>query len=103
MKEAGRLVEDEVSRVVSQMIADHLEVDVGQVRSGAAFVELHPDFDSLAVLQIQNLVEEHYGVPLTLDAEEGTFPMCLQELVALIMRCGPGGLVAGSAMPGRAS
>lgn len=102
MKEVSRLVEDDVSRIVSQIIADHLEVDVAQVRSGASFVELRSDFDSLTVVEIQNLVEEHFGIPIKMDAEQDTFPMCLQELVALIMRCATGAPATGLTLPGRA-
>ncbi len=70
---------------------------MAHVRSCSSFVELHPDVDSLAMLEIQALVEEHYGASIELDAQSDTFPMCLKDLVALIMRIRPNGFVVGGA------
>ncbi|MFM1990403.1 MAG: hypothetical protein RJA99_3360 [Pseudomonadota bacterium] len=104
MAEADRQIEDEISRVVSRIIADYLEVEVEQVHTCSSFVELHPDVDSLAMLEIQTLVEEHYGMSIELDAQNDTFPMCLKDLVALIMRIGPNGpAVGGAKTPGGAT
>ncbi len=100
MTEADSQIGDDISRVVSRIIAEYLEVDVEQVRSCSSFVELHPDVDSLAMLEIQNLVEEHYGASIELDALDDSFPMCLKDLVALIVRSRPDGFVAGEEIPG---
>lgn len=103
MTEADRQIEDEISRVVSLIIADYLEVDVERVCGCSSFVELHPDVDSLAMLEIQTLVEEHYAISIELDVQGDTFPMCLKDLVALIMRGRSDRLVGEAGLPGSAS
>lgn len=87
MEKDGRFVESDVMSEVSKMIADHLGVTPEAIRSGSSFVELNGDFDSLTVIEIQTLVEERYRVTLALDSKQTTFPMCVDELVSMIMRC----------------
>jgi acyl carrier protein len=67
---------------LKKIIADHLEIDMGQVIDTASFADLGAD--SLAVIEITMALEEEFGIEINDDDLESA--KTVAEVAALIRR-----------------
>jgi acyl carrier protein len=73
---------DDVLRVVREMIAERLGVDVTQVQPDTRLLDL-PNVDSLRLLQGLLAVESHFGV--SLDEEHAFVARTVEQIADLVV------------------
>lgn len=76
---------DEVCQKLSAIIEDQMGIAV-MGKEDMPLTELHQDFDSLAFMELQLLLEEHYGFELKLDAHTQAMPTTVREFSQEVVR-----------------
>lgn len=75
----------QVEEKIAEFIEQHLGVEMPQVLSGKPFLDLHPDFDSLMMIEISGMLEDHYGVRFEFGGVDGRIPSNVHELADLVL------------------
>ncbi len=72
---------DEIKNRIAVLVSEYMDVDLALVLSGQNFNTLIENFDSLAMVEIQLLVEKQYGFDLDFeDMDKHAFPANIDEL-----------------------
>ncbi|SDX27922.1 hypothetical protein SAMN04515617_102279 [Collimonas sp. OK242] len=72
---------DEVKSQIAALVSEYMGVDQALILSGKKFDTLIENFDSLAMVEVQLLVEKHYGFDLDFeDTSMDAFPADIDEL-----------------------
>ncbi len=72
---------DEIKNRIAALVSEYMDVDLALVLSGQNFNTLIENFDSLAMVEIQLLVEKQYGFDLDFeDMDKHAFPANIDEL-----------------------
>lgn len=79
------LTVDEVCEKLGTMIEEQMGIAVAR-KEDVPLVELHENFDSLAFMELQLLLEEHYGFELKLDALAQALPTTVREFSQEVVR-----------------
>jgi len=56
-----------VRQKIAELIHDFMDIPVENVLEDTPFTELHKDFDSLTMLEVQLLLEKEYGFEFEID------------------------------------
>jgi acyl carrier protein len=75
---------------IARLIEEHMGIDAVRVLEDIPFAELHKDFDSLTMLELQLLLEKEYGVEFDLESGPGqhSVPKNATELAeAILSQC----------------
>jgi len=72
---------DEVKNQMATLVSEYMGIDRELVLSGKKFDTLIEHFDSLAMVEIQLLLEKHYDVELNFEGvDKEAFPTDIDEL-----------------------
>ncbi|AMP05327.1 acyl carrier protein [Collimonas pratensis] len=72
---------DEIKAQIASLVGEYMGINPELVLSGKNFDTLIEQFDSLAMVEIQLLVEKHYGFDLDFeDVDKNAFPANISEL-----------------------
>lgn len=75
----------ELRSELSKLIADYFGVSAAEIEAGTPLVDLLDHFDSLALLEIQTVVEEAYHTTLSLQsAPGGRLPANVDDVLAML-------------------
>lgn len=75
----------QVEAKIAAFIEQHMGVEMPQVLSGKPFLDLHPDFDSLVMVEISGMLEDNYGVRFEFEGVDGRIPTNVHELADLVL------------------
>lgn len=72
MKDNNQIVMTEldiqtVRQKIAEKIHEHMEISIENILTDIPFIELHKDFDSLTMLEVQLLLETEYGFEFEID------------------------------------
>lgn len=76
---------NQVEAKIAEFIEQHLGVEMPQVLSGKPFLDLHPDFDSLVMVEISGMLEDYYGARFEFGGVDGRIPSNIHELADLVL------------------
>lgn len=65
-----------VRQQIAELIHGSMDIAVDKVLEDIPFAELHKDFDSLAMLELQFLLEKEYGFEFEIDPHDKTARAC---------------------------
>ena len=66
---------ESIRQKIAELIHDNLDITVEMVLEDTPFTELHKDFDSLTLLELQLLLEKEYGFEFQIDFQDKTAKM----------------------------
>jgi acyl carrier protein len=64
-----------IRQKIAELIHDNLDITVEMVLMDTPFTELHKDFDSLTLLELQLLLEKEYSFEFQIDFQDKTAKM----------------------------
>ncbi len=78
---------EHVKQTIARLIEQHMDVAASNVLADTPFLELHKDFDSLTMLELQLLLEKEYDMEFDNDAHNRNekLPANVTELARVVI------------------
>lgn len=78
---------DEVRQTIARLIQKQVDIPIAKVLDDTPFRELHPDYDSLTLMELQLLLEKEYATEFSFEqgASFDDFPENATGLARLII------------------
>jgi len=82
------LTTDEVKQIIANIHLKQMNVSIEKTLSNTPFIDLHKDFDSLAMMELQLLLEEelHFELDFKLHQPGVSLPTNVSELALEVLR-----------------
>lgn len=77
----------QVRETIARILVEYMGVDLKAALNDTPFVELHKDFDSLSMLELQLLLEKEYNVEFNVEVHgglKGELPKNVTEFALLL-------------------
>ena len=80
------LIKDNVRNQIASLLQEHMDIDPVLVLQDTLFTELHKDFDSLALLELQLLLEKEFEMEFDGLDRTAKMPTNVSEMADALIR-----------------
>ena len=80
------LIKDNVRIQIASLLKEHMDIDPVLALQDTVFSELHKDFDSLALLELQLLLEKEFDMEFDGFDRNAKIPTNVSEMADALMR-----------------
>jgi acyl carrier protein len=77
---------EDVRRRIAALLLEHMDIDPGSALQDTVFSELHKDFDSLALLELQLLLEKEFSMEFDGFDRNAKIPTNVSEMADALIR-----------------
>ena len=80
------LIKDTVRIQIASLLKEHMDIDPALALQDTAFTELHKDFDSLSLLELQLLLEKEFDMEFDGLDRTAKMPTNVSEMADALLR-----------------